>query len=510
MKAETSTLLLPRTVFEAGADKDIEFESTLADYLPNINRVIRADADVICEDVNISSGKAEVSGKAVFSLLYESDNKKKLRNGHFTADFTQRFDLRELPDGQMLPFARARCSYVSCKILNPRRFILRCRADIGLEIKSMQSAEVVSEANSKGAYFKRREHQTAVFCPALNREFNMEESFALDSKPSVGEIISASLRFLPGEIVLSEGSAAIRADGVFKCLYEEESEEAACIVFEKPFSAAFTVDDECIKPDSEVSFALTVTKTHAEKEIDSYGENRVIGISYGVRVTLHCVNRQTVVVPTDMFFENYINTNKLAELPLENPVKELRHRFMVEKVFEIPELVVENCMDFNVAMSVGEASLTDEGILVTGACGMNVFGAAGDSYRADDTSVTFSELIPFSAANKDCKVRASAVPLNAVAEIAGQGRLSVRIPAEIAVSLTYKESVSALVSAEIEKREKEQSDSDSVIIYYPEKGESAWDIARRYYVDPESITTENPEAFDKNSNVAADGVMLYM
>ena len=94
MKAETTTVLLPVTVFEAGADKDVELESTLADYLPNINRIIKADADLTCEDIQINGNKAEVSGKAVFTLLYESDFKQKLRKERFSMDFVQRFDLR--------------------------------------------------------------------------------------------------------------------------------------------------------------------------------------------------------------------------------------------------------------------------------------------------------------------------------------------------------------------------------------------------------------------------------
>lgn len=154
MKAETTTVLLPKTVFEAGEDKDIELESTLADYLPNINRVIRADADVICDDVSVSGGKAEVSGKAVFSLLYESDFKQKLQCERFSTDFTHKFDLKDLPDAELYPTVHAKCSYVGCKTLNPRRFILRCRADLGLEIKCMQGVQTVSM--SFGSHWDQR------------------------------------------------------------------------------------------------------------------------------------------------------------------------------------------------------------------------------------------------------------------------------------------------------------------------------------------------------------------
>lgn len=509
MKAETTTILLPRTVFEAGADKDIEFESTLADYLPNINRIIRADADVMCEDVQISGGKAEVNGKAVFTLLYESDFKQKLQCERFSTDFIQRFDLRDLPEGELIPSATAKCSFVGCKTLNPRRFILRCRADVGLEIKCMQGVQTVSMEDCKGAFFKSQKHKTACYTSQIVRDFNMEESVNLESLPPINDIIYTTLDFLPAELSLAEGSALIRGEVVLKCLYEPEGEDSALKFISRRLPAVFTVDDEELTAESDVGVSLSVRSIETEKEIDAYGENRVLQLRYGARVALSCVNRRELTVPTDMFFEEYVNENKSAALPYEEPVKDMRHRFSLEKVFEIPELAVESCMDLNVDIRITETTLTDEGISVKGNCGMNVFGLGADGYRAHDFSAAFSELVPFTAANKECRLKATAQAVNPVAELSG-GRLSVRIPAELTLHITYKESLNALVSAEVEKRADSNEDSKPIIIYYPQKGETAWDIGRRYHTDPKLVTENNPDAFDKADTIAEQGTVLYM
>lgn len=509
MKAETTNVLLPRTVFEAGVDKDIELESTLADYLPNINRIIRADADVVCEDVSISAGKAEVSGKAVFSLLYESDFKQKLQCERFSTDFTHRFDLKDMPDAELYPTAHAKCSYVGCKTLNPRRFILRCRADLGLEIKCMQSVQTVSMQDSKGAYFKSTKQKMAVYSPMIIRDFNMEESISLDAMPPVSDIIYTTLDFSAGEVSVSQGTALIRAEAAFKCLYEKEGEEGGLQLAVRRFPMALTVDDEAIQADSDINLSLNAKSIETEKEIDAYGENRVIELRYGVRAELNCVNRQEIEVPTDMFFEEYENENKLQSLPYEEPSKELKHRFTLEKVFEIPEMPIDNCLDLNVSVSVSEAVLAEGGISVKGSCGMNIFGASSDGYRAHDCNAAFSELLPFTVSNPDCRFKISAEAQNPTADITS-GRLSVRIPIQLCVTITYKERLTALVSAEIEKRTDTDAASKPIIIYYPQKGETAWDIGRRYYVNPAEITENNADAFDKSGAIASDGVVLYM
>lgn len=508
MKAETTTVLLPATVFDAGVDKDIEFEVTLADYLPNINRIIRADADVVCEDVSIVNGKAELSGKAVFSLLYESDFKQKLQCEKFSTDFTHRFELKDLPDAELYPAARAKCSYVGCKTLNPRRLLLRCRADLGLEIKCMQSVQTVSMQDVLGAYFKSEKHTVPVYTPVIVRDFNMEESVSLDALPSVGEIIYSGLDITTGEVGLSDGTALIRAEAVFKCLYEAEGDDVGIQLATRRFPVVLTVDDESIRADGNVGLQLSAKSVETEKEIDAYGENRVIQLRYGVRALLNCVNKQEIEVPTDMFFEEYENENKLSCAPYEAPAKEQRHRLMVEKVFEIPEMAIERIVDLNVDVSVTDTVLTDEGISVKGSCGINVFGRAADGYRAHDCNAAFSETIPLPQ-KQGSKIKVTAMAQGATADISG-GRLSVRIPVQLCVYATNKESITVLSSSEIERRADIDAAAKPIIIYYPQKGESAWDIGRRYYVNPAEICENNADAFDKSGVISADGVVLYM
>lgn len=509
MKAETTSVLLPATVCETGVDKDIELECALADYLPNINRIIRADADIVCEDVSVTNGRAEVVGKAVFSLLYESDFKQKLHCESFETGFNHSFDLKDIPDAELYPAVSARCSYVGCKTLNPRRLILRCRADIGLEVKCMQSVSTVSMQDTKGAYFKTEKRKTAVYCPRVTRDFNMEESVSLETLPPVGDIIYTTLELGDGEVSVSEGTALIRAEAVFKCLYEKEDEDGLTLAVRR-FPVTVSVDDECIRPDSDIKTVLGAKNVSAEKDIDAYGENRIIRLRYGVRAELECVNHREIELPTDMFFEEYESENKSRQFPYETPSKELKHRFVLEKVFEIPDMALDNCLDVNAEATVTEAVRCDGGISVKGSCGINVFGGAPDGYRAQDCSAAFSEIVPFSAdAGAKTHFKVTARTQAASADVSS-GRLSVHIPVTLCITAVTEESVTALEAAEIERCTADDTAAKPIIVYYPRQGESAWDIGRRYHTNPTEIIESNADCFDKNGTVVSERAVLYM
>jgi len=507
MKAETATITIPVTALEMWGDKDIELESTLADYLPNINRIIRADADLTCEDIQISGNKAEVNGKAVFTLLYQSDFKDKLCHERFSTDFVQKFDLRDLPEGDVFPKAAAKCSYVGCKTLNPRRFILRCRADVKLELKCMQKLQAVSAEDCKGAFFKTEKREIAVYCPDILRDFKCEESLGLETMPPIGEIIYTSLDFSAPEISKSDGSALIRSEACFKCLYETEEENTPPQMLCRRFPAVFTVDDELIKDDSKLFASLGARGIEAEKDIDAYGENRVIQLSYGARLCIGCINRKELCVPTDMFFTEYNCEGKCQAIPYEAPAERLRHRLTLDKIVE-GEMNVDSCIDANADLCIDEATPCPEGINVKGNCNVNVFGVGGEGYRAKDFKIPFSETLPFKLEGKDCEIDTTVLASTATAEIVG-GRLALRISAELALDVSYKEKLCFLSSADIEKRSGVDEDK-CVIIYYPQKGECAWDIAKRYYIDPKTLRENNAAVFDKNDKVADSGTIIYM
>ncbi len=508
MKAETATIQLPRTVLETGADKDIEFEGNLADYLPGINRVIRTGANIIPEETVISGTKAEVKGKAIFSLLYESDYKGKLKSEKFTTDFSQRFDIGELPDGQCFPSVSCRCSYVGCKTLNPRRFVLKCRADIRLDLKSMQNIATISVADYKDAFFKSETHSFLAPHPVLRKDFNVEESFTLEGMPPVAEIIYAALQFSTAEANLSDGSVLVRCNGVFKCLYEEE--EGSVKLLERSFPAAFTIDDEIISDDCKVLTDIICGNCEVLKEQDNYGENRIVSMAATAIVNVNIKKKQELTTPIDMFFESYECVSKTEQLTYENTELLPKHRFTIEKIFEMPDMIFESCVDTNGELYITEAIADGKGINIKGNCTLNILGNNGNGFFANDVNIPFNEYIPISGIDKDCKIKFTEKSVNAIAEITGNGKINIRATADVCGIYCKKNSINAITAAEINKRESVEGDRKPIIIYYPVMGETAWEIGKRYYKNPKTVITGNDDIFDKDGTVVKRDAVLYI
>lgn len=507
MKAETTTIQLPRTILETGADKDIEFEGTLADYLPGINRVIRTEANIIPEEAVINGSKAEVKGKAVFTLLYESDYKEKLKNEKFTTDFVQRFDIGDLPKGDSFPVVNCRCSYVGCKTLNPRRFVLRCRADIRLELKTMQVMSIVSSNDCKGAFFKSEEQSFYSYCPPIRKDFNVDESFLAEGQTPIADIIYAALQFSPPEISVDNGNALIRSNGIFKCLYEDEDGETK--LYEHGFATSFNMDDELLTEDCICNAELYCGTCEVIKEQDNYGEYRIMSMHGNISLCLNVFTKCKVSVPKDMFFEDY-DCNAKTEPLVYDKIEHLpKHRFNIEKVLEIPDMPFKNCTDINGEMYGSEYSADESGVTAKGTLTLNILGAEDNSFNTRDLSVSFEELIPQWKCAKECKIKGSIKLVSLSGEIADNGRIKVKATGEIEGMYCKKDAVTAITGAEVSKRETSEEGSP-LIIYYPAVGETAWDIGKRYNLNPQLVLDNNGEAFDKAHTISKENTVLFM
>ncbi len=508
MKAETATIQLPRTILETGADKDIELECNLADYLPGINRVIRTEANVIPEETLINGNKAEVKGKAVFSLLYESDYKGKLKNEKYTADFTQRFDVGDLPKGECFASSSCRCSYVSCKTLNPRRFVLKCRADIHLDIKAMQSAAVVSMEDCKGAFFKSEKHHFNCCAPQIRKDFSLEESFSLEGQEPIADIIYATLRFLPPEMSVSDGSTALRSNGIFKCLYETENGDIK--LTERNFSASVTVDDETINEDCECGAEIICGGCEVIKEQDNYGEYRTIVMNCNATACVSLLERIDAEVPTDMYFEEYECAVKGESLGFEQAELLPRHKFGIEKHLEMQELPFAECVDTDGVLYVTESVAEEGGIRIKGKLLLNVLGKGENGFYTQDYSVPFEEELPLCGFGSNCKIKANAMLCGINTELAESGVMKLKAAGELCCTAYKKSALYAITDAEVSKREDGDESRKPVIIYYPDLGETAWEIGKRYHTSPQSVVDNNLDAFDKDGTITKEHTVLFM
>jgi hypothetical protein len=189
----------------------LELEESLPDYCPDIARLIRVDCTPVIESSEFSGDRCVVSGKAVCRILYETDYKSKIKSAEFVKDFSHSF---EVPmQGCMNPVAHtnARCTHISCKMLSPRKFIIKSRIQLDLEAFANTAVKTVDTRSGDNTFYRTVDIAYEKKLTPYIEEFTFEEEMPLlQSEKSIGDIVFSSIQLQPPQVTVSAATPLSR------------------------------------------------------------------------------------------------------------------------------------------------------------------------------------------------------------------------------------------------------------------------------------------------------------
>ncbi|MBQ6183006.1 MAG: DUF3794 domain-containing protein [Clostridia bacterium] len=495
MELEKKNIFLPEITPGTVYRKDLELDGALSEDQPDISRLIRIDAHASEPEVENENGKLCVKSRVVFGILYESDLRGRPAYAQTEADFTQSTDIVS-PAGEYYALADIRCTYLTCKLLGARRYVIRAAMETSVSVVSVkeQPAIDIPASGEDGVFLRTEERVYSLPCRLFTEE--RRETGSAVSPAGVEAVLFTDYHVSSPEWESGEGRLTVRVPVFLKAFCETEDGSFITV----PFSAVsvLTAEDPDITPESTFSVDACVPSCVSSAESDEYGEMRVIKFDYSVRVNAVCFEKTRETVATDAFSAAAVCETESKRVAYRDRADEIKKEFRVQKEFDTEKTDIRGVSDITVSFSVNSAECAEGRLVVKG-----VFTA--DYLTDTDSGMTggsFGGEFEESAVCEDgCGVmRVRVFPLEAVYDVKGGGVLSLEVSACLCAELYRAEETSALVSANVS--EPLPKPPCGIRFYYPEEGETAWSIAKCCRVDPEKLVAENPGAFTPEGGLA--------
>ncbi len=497
MNTPKKTVYLPKTAYSGYTYTEWEKEYELPETMPGISKLIQIESLPEIIDVVTQNNIADVFGKNTFRILYQSSEDGSVEPLNFSDDFDVNIDMKTDSDN-LSTFAKVFCTFVSCKVISPRKLYIKGKNKIHLEATENVSTEIPDINSGNNILF----YDTVNFpfqelLPPLTQSFSLEEEFTVDSSyPSVNKIIFSSVRLIPLDIVKSNGSATLNTSAIFKVFYEGDGKYN---LFSRSVPIALTVENEAIDEDTIIYYYLAVNEQMAEKDIDKYGEDRVLRFFYSPTLTLFRVKEKTEELPRDVFSPSDLLETKTETLTFNELVDVFSRPFTVEKIFEIPNTELSEIYDTNAVMDVESVEKTEQGHKINGICGISVLGKTENGIDSVSFTVNFSELIPEMSGYDFCSC--SVTPTGASSMITGRDMITVRVSANATIR-RYETRSREVISDFSSSGLRETRDKSCITIYYPNEKETLWNISKEYGIDPIVMEKENASSFTADGIVA--------
>ncbi len=506
MAITTNQLLIPKKILEAETEKELEFDSSLPEYCPDIARIVKVDCTPFAEGCEISEGKAIVSGKAVCDILYETDYKSRLRCCSFTAEFSHSLPLPRTEASGITADCNVSCDKIAVKLLSPRRLIIKAHLAAKFEISGETAVNAVSVEEAPDTFFLKKSLSFESAPAQLTGTYRFGEAFALNqAESSINEIVCGNVSLAEPQISLSEGRAEIKTSATVRALCEEEDREGSYYTAVKTLPISVDFENPALSPEAHVAVKLTPFDCEYTQEPDQYGENRVIKAAFSVDARLKVSEKTEITVADDLFERSYESTPAVATVSLPRLIYRADKSFSAEGKLEPAEPKAEVILDSQAKNLFCTAEKSDKGIIIKGSFGVTVLYKGENGIYSCDRVLPYEQLVSADIPNTHCEIACEVYPIELSVALYSDSSLSARVIA--GARITVSEETEEQLISEITKRTELQAlERNSALTYFfPERGETLWSIAKHYRVDPEKISQANPNRFGDKGTLQENG-----
>lgn len=475
---------------------EISEEFILPDYLPDVKKIIRADAYPKIEGKYVSQGKIEYDGEAVIRLLF-IDEKNQLHSVSFDSSFSDSLEIESVSSeciANLLPSPES----LSCRTVNPRRISVRLRIDTDITVRCMCSFRPeLSGASSETEVLSEELSVLKLICgdeSDLSCAADLEADGAL---PQIGEVIACDIDMCFYECKGSEGRVLCRGDMPITVFYSSPTEggEIYTVLFRK-LPLAQVVAAEGVDESYECTARGTINDVKINVAENGFGERRILELDISYRMAINCIGNENVTITKDIYSCNDDVRAETETVTFNRFIRNYSAAFTANYISDSDDAAIDGA-DGVLAVFAHprtESVILDpkaKRLIVEGSCDTGAMLQRADELTCAEHSVPFHLELEATGVPEEFTYTCDTVCLSARGRIDG-GKLYTDIELQIALTVLATERREIIRSASFTPRAADKNGRPSQLrFFYPEHGETLWNIGKQFGVSCEKLKEVN-------------------
>ena len=492
MKLNTDSLKLGffDTVCETAAEQSFDAEINLPDYCPEIQKILKCSLvnDIITVQNNSGRINAEISAK--LSIIYIGGN------GAISA-YEQSYPIQKFIDSSKITFdclvnLKVNTDYLNCRAVSPRKIEAKGMLTFIIKAEKKTEDNILCYAEGAGVKVKTEEINPLSLIGLTEKTFNIGEVVEVSSdKKSVGRVVNVSSFSEINEIKKINNKVLLKgACNVIIHYIPEESNMIESISHTMPISQIIELDG--LDENSLLTYKLSVSSCDAVPKIDSSGNIRLIDLNVRINVFLAAFEEKALSIITDSYSVEYESENSFRTLEFSEKNDSFDTSFTNKIVLESIGVSVDCvlavwCNDMKYNFTAKDDKCIVSGSYVATVIYRDSEGISGSVSKAVD----FDYSAKVRNKSERMKVIGSAQISGCSCVVTGDSRLELKTEI-IAEATVFTNSVRKYVGyIDIKPETRKMCDECALTVYYSDRGESIWNIARRYNTTVDAILIEN-------------------
>ena len=478
-------------LFDGCQEQSIDLDFSLPDYCPDIRRILKCQVYPQINVKNLTADRLDVDGNAIIKLIYVDAIKNTIRCCEYKEPFSLSFNFYSQVENAMA-FTKVKVEYMNCRAISPRRLDIHGAFSVCAKVCSKIDQEIVNSVDAEDIQQKKEDRLVSSIVGTGNQQFSVNETVEIgSSNPKIESIIKSNISIELSDIKAIANKIIIKADAFIKILYLSDIDTGNIESAEYTVPISQIVDVPGVDEDSLCDIRVEILSNDIRPKSDSLSEEELLSIDIKFAVMVTAYEKKELQIVSDVYSTKYnLNINhKQTSAP--RFVEVISDNYTDKSDVEVSSEGISEIIDvFNEVISASARCEEDK---------INFKGKMNICILAiDDKGEPFytERMVDFehkkdwncSGENTTCDVE----PMLKSMTFRINTKNSVEIKSEISLKAIATSMENFKVIDEISADEDNPKEKDaSLTIYYADKGESIWDIARSYCTSVDLIKQEN-------------------
>ncbi len=475
------------TLFDDFDERPVDCDFVLPDYCPDIAAVLKCTLTPVIQSKQLSGDRMLVDGQAIIRVMYLDEGRKCVRCCEFSQPFTSTFTVKSMGVNACVRVT-AKTDYVNCRATSPRRLDVHGAFTVKLKITAEGGTDVVCSAEGTGLYTRQMPLSFSVPTASAEKTFTISEVLDLGGgKPPAETLIRGEAVPCLTDCKLLANKAIIKGDLLLKNLYASDvaAGNMEQVRHEIPFSQIIDVDG--LSDDWQCEVFLDVISSDIHISVNQNGESCLLTVSIKLNAQIQCYRTESTDVVTDAYSTKCplrLETGRVSTQQLEHIRRE---NSVLKEAFELPpdgisEIVDIWCEATPLAQRCEEDKAFVDARLLICMLARDPGGAIAYYERPADFTLDFDER---------CDSMTAALAVRQVEYAIVGGKVELRVELEVVRSCYKDVSCQAVVGMEADEKAEFPKEKAALKIYYANKGESIWEIAKNCHTSMNAVMEEN-------------------
>lgn len=466
----------------------VESDIIVPENEPDVLVLLALNPRTYINEVFVTEGKVQFEGKLALDILYLGEKNGELERIEKEIDYSHVIE-DEGVDKRSRCMLVANVENVDYKLVNSRKISMRAVIKIQCRLVVSDKKEVVigAEDSIKVESLKKKVKLMHTVGQNSVEVFVKDKIKVPEGEAPIQKVVKTDVAVKPEEIKVTDNKVIVQGSVQCNILYISQEGEFGNL--EADLNYANFVD---------IPGALSYMSAKTQEELmevittaveDEKGENTILDIEVTIRVKVQVFETEDRELPVDAYgTKAYIQPMK-ENLTVIEELQSYKSQFVVKTNVELPSLL-KRLIDVVVIPIISDYSVDVDKLVLEGILDYTILYLSEEgsvkSYRDEYPFKTFVEISQVKGPMLvDIKISHVSYEIIAMKEI------ELKFAIDNTVDLLAEEEIEVIVDLKEIEAPREIDNKHSIVVYMIQKGETLWDIAKRYRVGLEELISAN-------------------